>query len=378
MKEVYVTFFKNEATRYYESKKVEIKSLGFFNSIQTTKSGNRMIPSRKITNKMSIEDYTNVIRSDRMELPELNMATMQRLSTSLEQINVEESYDIFKIPKKSGGFRTIKSPMHDLKTVQSTLKHVLEHDLKMLPHQAAYAYTKGRSVYDAVAVHQTNESKWFLKIDLENFFDNTSVSVVRDKLVKLHPIAGMENKEALLDVIEKAAFLDGGLPQGTPLSPTLTNLVMMEFDHAMTGYAYENALRYTRYADDLIISSKYDFNWGKVVEDIKIMLYQLNYDYTINSDKTRYGSSAGSNWNLGLMLNKDNEITIGHKEKKRLKNSLFNFHLNQAEWDTADRDELNGQLEWLRVNEPEYYLELISWFNRKHNTDIIQRLRKNI
>jgi hypothetical protein len=45
----------------------------------------------------------------------------------------------------------------------------------------------------------------------------------------------------------------------------------------------------------------------------------------IKAKKTRYGSIAGSNWNLGLMLNKDNNITVGYEKKKTLNAMLNNF-----------------------------------------------------
>ena len=59
---------------------------------------------------------------------------------------------------------------------------------------------------------------------------------------------------------------------------------------------------YTRYADDILISKTIEFDWQEVVRQVQIILPPgLN----IKSNKTRYGSSNGSNWNLGLMYNKD-------------------------------------------------------------------------
>ena len=61
---------------------------------------------------------------------------------------------------------------------------------------------------------------------------------------------------------------------------------------------------YTRYADDIIISARNKF-------DYRIILKALNKLFkdtplSINKEKTRFGSNAGRNWNLGVMCNKDN------------------------------------------------------------------------
>ena len=67
----------------------------------------------------------------------------------------------------------------------------------------------------------------------------------------------------------------------------------------------------------------------------------------LNREKSRCGSIAGSNWNLGLMLNKDNNITIGHKNKMKLKAKINNFILdftNQNFWSIIDTQVLQGEV----------------------------------
>ena len=128
--------------------------------------------------------------------------------------------------------------------------------------------------------------------------------------------------EAALRTAMSLAFLNGGLPQGTPISPLITNVMMIPVDFKLSNTLRnfeKQSFIYTRYADDFIISSKYDFDVRSVEELVVSTLNSFGAPFTINASKTRYGSSAGRNWNLGVMLNKDNEITVGHKKKKQIK-----------------------------------------------------------
>ena len=86
-------------------------------------------------------------------------------------------------------------------------------------------------------------------------------------------------------------------------------MIPVDFEIARTLREYNHQrFVYTRYADDFQISSKYSFSFTEIQDVIVSILKNFEAPFTINSAKTRYGSSAGQNWNLGLMLNKDNEI----------------------------------------------------------------------
>ena len=103
---------------------------------------------------------------------------------------------------------------------------------------------------------------------------------------------------------------------------------MIPIDHYIAKTAREMTphLVYTRYADDIILSSDLAFNWREVQDTIvDIVANKFHAPFSLNTAKTRYGSSAGRNWNLGVMLNSDNQITIGHSKKKVFKAMLFSF-----------------------------------------------------
>ena len=111
---------------------------------------------------------------------------------------------------------------------------------------------------------------------------------------------------------------------------------------------------YTRYADDILISCKNKFDWQK----LQTQLAEILKPFTIKTEKTRFGSSAGRNWNLGLMLNKDNNITLGHQKNKQLNAMLNNFlkdFSSGIKWSLEDTYALQGHLSYLKHISPGYF-----------------------
>ena len=295
----------------------------------------------------------------------------------------ETEYITFTIPKKTRGYRTINAPKDNLKEDMSRVSNILTNRLHILAHDSAWAYVKGRDVVGAMKEHKNNNSRWFLKIDLKDFFGSCSPEFVLNQLKNIYPFAHYINrgsanmKDYTLSILTKLsnfAALDGGLPQGTPLSPVLTNLIMVELDYKInkllnTLPIHKQRYVYTRYADDIIISAKESFPYQTIIDALNEEVFK-NTPLNINTDKTRYGSNAGRNWNLGVMYNKDNNLTVGYKRKKRLKVILYQYITCESRWDLDELRWLLGQLSWLKNVEPEYYTGLVDYFKNKYNTDI--------
>lgn len=297
-------------------------------------------------------------------------------------------YSSFSIPKKSGGRRHIDAPCDALKEALRELKYLLEDKCGALYHTSAFAYVSGRSTVDAIKKHQSNGSRWFLKTDFSNFFGNTTPEFTMKMLSRVYPfseiVAREDGKQALTQVLD-LCFLDGGLPQGTPISPMLTNLVMIPIDYAFAKELWSKGYAYTRYADDILISHKQGFMVKDVLAYMRQVLDAYQAPFTIKPEKTRYGSSAGSNWNLGVMLNKDNNITIGHQRKRELKAMSHNFiedFRRGVLWDAHDAQVLAGLLSYYKMVEPAYMTGLIRHINRKHHCNlplmINQALKGNV
>lgn len=355
---------------------------------QTSQSSNIINPNMTNTRTYEFESaseyFTNKIDVERL------IQKLIQFNNSVEELrNSERStlYHSFHIPKHSGGLRQINAPNPELMDALRRLKTLLEEDFHVLYHTSAFAYIKKRCAVDAVKRHQKNESKWFGKLDLHDFFGSTNMNFVMKMFSMVFPISEVVKAPEGKAELEKAlelAFLNGGLPQGTPISPLITNVMMIPIDFKLTNLFRDyNKQRfiYTRYADDFIISSKYDFDVHTVEKLIVDTLKGFAAPFTINAAKTRYGSSAGRNWNLGVMLNKDNEITVGHKKKRQLQSMLYNYIVDKRDdiqWDKNDVQIMHGLYSYYHSVEPEAIDAIIKHINGKMEVDVLHLIKDDL
>lgn len=282
-------------------------------------------------------------------------------------IDKMKSYTEFRIPKRSGGHRVLNAPNYELKELQREILNFLSKDCKTLPHNAAHAFVKNRNCKTAMQVHQRNNSRWFLKLDIKDFFNNCDEEKLKEKLNRIYPLTFFTTSQ--IGWIINTCTLRSSLPQGAPTSPILSNLYMLDFDHILTkqlgtGYVY------TRYADDILISSRVKFDYAEIVDVVATHL--ADEGMCLNHTKTRFGSSNGSNWNLGIMYNKDLNITVGYRNKHLIKNKIHNLFTNIPEENTPEFDvwlssvrSLQGTLAYYTYIEPEYFNNLLQKYRNK-------------
>ncbi len=284
------------------------------------------------------------------------------------------AYQQFKIPKSSGGYRTILAPTDALKELQRDICDMISYGYHLWSHNNAFAYIPKRSTRDCMQVHLDNKSRWYLKLDIKDFFPSSNKKFVMNRLFNLHPLYHMKTSAVFARVME-ACFYNEALPQGACTSPLLSNLIMVPNDYQINKHCWnkfgiptKGRFKYTRYADDIIISCTESFNHMLVASYVALALSDT--PYKINEKKTRYGSVAGRNWNLGLMLNKDMKITLGHKRKERLKagiNNIFRDTVLFNLWDLADVQHLLGELSYFAHIEPEYSTYLTNKYAKKYD-----------
>lgn len=340
-----------------------------------TRTYERTLLSERLTQNVDIPDLIG-------KLAEFNTET-----EALRSKPKEELYYEFYIPKKSGGLRKIDAPYPDLMDALRKLKTLFEQEFGALYHTSAFAYIKHRSTIDAVKRHQANESKWFGKYDLSNFFGSTTPEFVMKMFSMVFPFSEIVKNDAGKNELATAlslAFLDGGLPQGTPISPLITNVMMIPVDFKLANGLknFNNqTFVYTRYADDFLVSSRYTFDFRQIQQFIVDTLSSFDAPFTIKAEKTRYGSSAGKNFNLGIMLNKDNNITIGHKKKRQFQAMLSSYVMDKksgVEWDLHDVQVMEGYRNYYRMIERESIDGIVNHIGQKFGVDIVGLIKADL
>lgn len=297
-------------------------------------------------------------------------------------------YDTFWVPKKSSKpgqkkWRRIDAPCDELKNCLKSLKIIFEGLMNgCYYHTTAFAYIGGRSNINAPSKHANNKSNWYLKLDFSNFFGSITPDFTMRMLSEIYPFSEIikdERGKAAIENCINLGFLNGVLPMGTPLSPTLTNIIMIPIDYninkclskkkAISPNGIEGNYIYTRYADDISISNRFKFNHQEIMDCIKTVLDYYDSPLKINSEKTRFNSNAGSNWMLGVMINQDHKVTVGYKRKKQLKAALTNYMLDRANgrsWMLEDVQHLQGEVAYCRSVEPETIDYILDNYSKKY------------
>ena len=366
---------------------VQISIDDILNDIESQEVRTRHVTKGGTMTRVVERIQPDIIR--KVNIPHL-VAVLQDFNKAHEKLfaveNRKSLYYEFYLPKKSGhGLRKIDAPNDELKDALRELKTILENQFNMLYHTSAYAYVKKRSTVDAAKRHQANASKWFLKTDFSNFFGSTTLEFTMRMFSMIFPFSHVVTYPGGREALEKAlslGFLDGGLPQGTPLSPAITNTVMIPIDHRLANYFAEKQMVYTRYADDIHISSKVDFRFKETVDFInKVVREEFVAPYFIKPEKTHYGSSAGRNWLLGLMVNGENNITIGHKRKKEFKAMINNYLTDYKagmQWDLNDVQVFRGLMSYYEMIESDTINYIIKTYNEKFHVDLKKVIKADL
>ena len=209
-----------------------------------------------------------------------------------------------EIDKPDGGVRKLGIPTVLDRLVQQAVQQVLQKQWDPTFSEHSYGFRPGRSAKQAVAQAQRYIAEgygWCVDFDLEKFFDRVN----HDKL--MGAIAKRVEDKRLMKLIRaflNAGVMEGGLvspsvegtPQGGPLSPLLSNLVLDELDRELEHRGH----RFARYADDSNIYVRSERAGQRVMESItNFITTQLKLK--VNSEKVRWGNRrSGNSWALAL------------------------------------------------------------------------------
>ncbi len=270
-------------------------------------------------------------------------------------------YQEITIAKRRGGIRRINIPNNILRTIQKNIyRDVLG---KFQAHEAAQAYVKKRSIVTNAANHL--DSRYMLKLDIENFFGNLSTNLVADKFIQISEVFDRQRvadvnvkfprfTDAECRLLAKICTLDGGLPQGAITSPHLSNLIFYKTDEAINNHCNKLGIKYTRYSDDMIFTSLTDqvFEVEDFVKhEIQKLGLRLNYGKSIRLNDRQ------SKYVTGLSIH-DKKIRLSKSRRREIRQEFYNFNsrkiINDSIYDNnPSKASLLGKLEFWKFIEPE-------------------------
>ena len=215
-----------------------------------------------------------------------------------------------RVPKRAGGWRTLRVPDAPTKALQRRLlRRVLN---RLTAHPAALGFERGRSIVDHAAVHAG--SAVLVKCDVADFFSSTSSR----RVGAFYRRIGWDDEAAA--ILVRLTCHDNGLPQGAPTSPRLSNLVNRGLDDLLTTLATRRGMRYSRYADDLCFS--YAKERRTTARRVRGMLQEARrtlagYGYRLRPGKTHVLRPHQRQQVCGLVVNDRPNLPRGLRRKLR-------------------------------------------------------------
>src|SRR6476661_3392676 len=267
---------------------------------------------------------------DRMTVDQLGNYLKQHWSAIREQL-LNGTYEPkpvrrVEIPKPDGGMRKLGIPTALDRFIQQAVMQVLQKRWDPTFSQYSYGFRPRRSAHYAVAQAQQYIAQgygWVIDLDLEKFFDRVN----HDKL--MGQIAKRVEDKRLLKLIR--AFLNAGVmenglvspsvegtPQGGPLSPLLSNLVLDELDRELEDRGH----RFVRYADDCNIYVRSERAGQRVMESISRFITQ-KLKLKVNEAKSAVARPQERKFlGFGFTAGPDIKRTIAPKSLERFKQRI--------------------------------------------------------
>ncbi len=265
---------------------------------------------------------------DEMEIEELR----QWLGKHLEELRdslLTETYQVssvrkVEVPKLTGGVRMLGIPTVKDRLVQQAIHQKLNLYYELYFSQYSYGFRPNRDAHQAVlqaSQYISDGKEWVVDIDLEKFFDKINHDRLMQRLSK-----GIGDKRLLrlINAFLKAGMMEGGLveqrvagtPQGGPLSPLLSNIVLDELDRELEKRGHS----FCRYADDCNIYVNSRKAGERVMESV-VHFIERKLKLKVNRSKSGVRHCSEVKF-LGYTLMPEGGIRIADKSIDRLKDKV--------------------------------------------------------
>jgi RNA-directed DNA polymerase len=256
--------------------------------------------------------------------------------------------------KKNGKKREINSPCDALKAKQQHLKRILDNVIDPILPPYVVGFRKNYNLKLNGENHLNK--KWVINLDIKDFFPSISKNVLEDNLIVYNDLL-KENGYLFSDFIEFAT-LNMGLPQGSPISPLLSNYIGYKLiDCKIYPYLqnkFKNNFSYTRYADDITISLSTLESRNEIRNEVNSLIKIIESDglFIINKKKIKVMHESEKQIVTGVCVNK--KISLGKKEKLKYRAMIHQIKIKKIKMDEVKQ----GKLAYINSIDPEYYQKL--------------------
>lgn len=282
-------------------------------------------------------------------------------------------YKHYQIEKRTGGKRDIYHPTPNLKAIQRWL--VAEHLSGLPTHDAVYSYRSGRGIRQHAQVHL--HSNFLLRLDFKDFFP----SITQDWLLQFllrRSTEGALNLDArsiaaCMRVLCRFNKFDQSLALsiGAPSSPSLSNSILFDADSQAYAQCEGLGCMYTRYADDIYVSSREKNVLGEAERMVRIAFAEHAPRLEVNEGKRINVSKKAKRIVTGVTLTPDRRLSIGREMKRSIKTLVY-LHISGG-LAPEELPRLCGLVSYARDIEPTFYKAL----EAKFGADRLQKLYRS-
>lgn len=275
-------------------------------------------------------------------------------------------YKEYSIPKKDGSVRRIAQASPELKTLQYW---IVRNVLTLFPISASsFAYKRGDSIKRHAEFHK--DSRFIFHTDVKKFFPSINSDLLSDII--------MQQKQTLIDekiwyddvcdIVRKICFRYNRLCIGTVSSPMISNVVMYPVDEYLRAYCDKRGYRYSRYADDIYVSSE-TYIPDTVIEVVRKQLSTLGLE--MNDEKTWFKSKKNQRRVTGLIITDSGSVSIGREKRVSIRKMIYDRLIHGK----GDSETVLGYLSFLKDIEPNTYNNLMIKYATYCDGDVVKAIK---